>query len=154
MIRCSYKHTGAAFSHIAPEVTARTCLAGTERSKSLLEQASVSKTHRQDCFSHNAKLGRARQPPGSYSLLGHGSKPLIVRNRCSSTLLCNRQHSKTLHQCCLSAHCAQARTASTGCSKSLSGAIGRASKPLTARNRCSSKLLFIRQHFRVSFVLF
>ena len=35
---------------------------------------------------------------GSKSLLGRASKPLSARNRCSSRLLCIRQHSKTLPQ--------------------------------------------------------
>ena len=86
--------------------------------------------------------------------VGQTPTPFRVQNRCSSWLLFLRQHLKTLHRTSAAfSHIAveitaRACSAPTGRSKAW---LGRASKPLSARNRCSSKRLCFRQHFRVPF---
>ena len=85
----------------------------------------------------------------SKSLLGRASKPPRNRNHCSRMFVFLRQHSKTLHRRCVLAVVlkitAKAYATTTWRSKSL---LGLAPKPLSARNRCLSKLLRSRQHSR------
>ena len=114
----------------------------------LLCSAEPSKTLHRRCFCSKSLLGRVRQPLGA-------------RNHCSGVLRSHlvlkiaaragffvfdstRKHRPSAAFSHLPLEItARACSAATRRSKSL---LGRASKPLSARNRCSSKLLCIRQH--------
>ena len=100
-------------------------------------------------------------PLRSKSLLGRARRPLGARNHCSGTLRSHlaleiaaragffffdgtRKHrTGVVFSHFAFESTARACSAATGCAKSL---LGRASKPLSARNRCASRLLCIRQH--------
>ena len=102
---CTRNHCSAVLrGHWALEMTAKVCVEATLRSKSLLQYTffffdSIWKHRTAAAVSHGAlevtALARSAAMRRSKSLLGLASKSRNARNRCSSKLLCTRQHSGT-----------------------------------------------------------
>ena len=109
---------------------------------SLREHCTDAATH---CASNHCS-GAPQRPGARDHCLGVLRGQFNSRNDCSSRVLFLRRQLITSYCRCLFAHCPRIHCGRTARQPVVARTLGRASQPLSARNRCSSRLLRIRQH--------